>query len=269
MFACHKFERMKHSAFKIVSILFIFLFIISCKKDENNEVVDDFKAENRKSLGVSAEDLLSNDTYSKLTVEFVYFGLYKPTNLAVANFRNFLNERLNKPGGISIVETTIPEVEGSPFTTAELIAIEDAQRTIYTTEDTISVYVFFANGVSINDTNTSVTLGTAYLNTSIVIYEKTLQDLVIGNPQINLSDLETTTLEHEFGHILGLVNLLDDDIHTNHMDPGHPKHCVVEDCLMYFESNTRSQVIQRYAGRRMIPVLDPLCIADLQAKGGL
>ena len=260
---------MRHTVVKIAYILFSFLFIISCKKDDNDEVIADFKAENRLSLGVSAEDLLSNDNYSKLTVEFVYFGLNKPTDQAVFNFRNFLNERLNKPGGISIIETAIPESVGSPFSTAELIAIEDAKRTIYTNGDTISVYVFFANGVSSNDTSTSVTLGTAYLNTSIVIYEKTLQNLAIHNPQINLSDLETTTLEHVFGHILGLVNLLDDDIHTNHMDIGHPKHCVVEDCLMYFESNTRSQVIQRFAGRRALAELDPLCIADLQAKGGL
>lgn len=260
---------MRHTAVKIAYILFSFLFIISCKKDDDNEVVADFKAENRLSLGVSAEDLLSNDTYSKLTVELVYFGLYRPTDLTIANFRNFLNDRLNKPGGISIIETTIPEAQGSPFTTAELIAIEDDKRTVYTNGDTISVYVFFANGVSINDTNTTVTLGTAYLNTSIVIYEKTLKNLVIGNPQIILSDLETTVLKHEFGHILGLVNLLDDDIHTNHMDTGHPKHCVVEDCLMYFESNTRSQIIQRFAGRSALAELDPLCIADLQAKGGL
>ena len=176
---------------------------------------------------------------------------------------------MNKPGGITITETRIPEAEGSPFTTEELNAIEDENRTVYTSGDNIAVYVFFANGVSSNDTSTRVTLGTAYLNTSIVIYEKTLQTLAASNPSLDLSTLETTTLQHEFGHILGLVNLLDDDIHANHMDTGHPKHCIVEDCLMYFESNNRSQVIERFSGRVAVPELDPLCIEDLQAKGGL
>ena len=81
---------------------------------------------------------------------------------------------MNKPEGITILETSVPEVQGSPFTTQELLTAEDENRTAYTTEDTIAVYVFFANGVSSNDTDISVTLGTAYLNTSIVIYEKTL-----------------------------------------------------------------------------------------------
>jgi len=261
---------MKNTSIKITFLLFSFLLIVACKKDdESSEVAADFKAENRLSLGVSAEDILSLNNYSQLTVEFVYFGLYRPTDLAISNFRDFLSQRLNKPGGIIIKETRIPEVEGSPFTTAELNAIEDENRTVYTSGDTIAVYVFFANGVSSNDTATRVTLGTAYLNTSIVIYEKTLQNLAASNPSIALSTLETTTLQHEFGHILGLVNLVDDDIHTNHEDTGHPKHCIVEDCLMYFESNTRSQILERFSGRADLPELDPLCIEDLQSKGGL
>jgi hypothetical protein len=261
---------MNNTTIKIAFILFSFLLIASCKKeDDNTEVISDFKAENRLSLGVSAEDILSSGNYSKLTVEFVYFGLFRPTELAISNFRSFLSERLNKPGGITIIETSVPEVQGSPFTSAELLAIEDENRTVYTSGDTIAVYVFFANGVSSNDTSTRVTLGTAYRNTSIVIYEKTLQTLAASNPSVALSTLETTTLEHEFGHILGLVNLLDDDIHTNHEDTGHPKHCKVENCLMYFESNTRSKILERFSGRADIPELDSLCIEDLQAKGGL
>lgn len=270
MFARYKSKIMKPTYIKIALILFSFLLIVSCKKnDEDSEVIVDFKAENRKSLGLSAEDILSSNNYSKITVEFVYFGLYRPTDLAISNFRDFLSARLNKPGGIIIRETSIPEAEGSPFTTEELIAIEDENRTVYTSGDTIAVYVFFANGVSSNDTDTRVTLGTAYLNTSIVIYEKTLQTLAASNPALELSNIETTTLQHEFGHILGLVNLLDDDIHANHMDTGHPKHCIVEDCLMYFESNTRSQILERFSGRADLPELDPLCIEDLQSKGGL
>ena len=75
-------------------------------------------------------------------------------------------------------------------------------------------------------------------------------------------------MQHEFGHILGLVNIQNDDIHTDHEDIAHNKHCKIEDCLMYFESNIRFQIITRFSGRKSISVLDPLCIEDLQAKGG-
>jgi hypothetical protein len=261
---------MKHTSVKITFILCALLLVASCKKKDQEIDPDiDLKAQNRLSLGVSAEDILSSDNYPSITVEFVYFGLYRPTDLAIVNFRNFLNERLNKQGGINIIETSIPEVQGAPFTTQELIEIEDENRTQYTSGNNIAVYVFFANGASVNDTSTRITLGTAYLNTSIVIYEKTLQAFAASNPSLALSTIETTTLQHEFGHILGLVNLRDDDIHTAHEDVGHPKHCIVEECLMYFESNSRSKVIQRFSGRADIAQLDPLCIADLQAKGGL
>ena len=96
-----------------------------------------FKIENRKSLGLSAQDILSSNTYSKITVELVYFGLYRPTDITIANLRDFLEERLNKPEGITILETSVPEVQGSPFTTQELLTAEDENRTAYTTEDTI------------------------------------------------------------------------------------------------------------------------------------
>ena len=54
----------------------------------------------------------------------------------------------------------------------------------------------------------------------------------------------------------------------DHEDLAHAKHCVVEDCLMYFESDTKSTIVEYFSGRQRIPELDPLCIADLKAKGG-
>ena len=260
---------MRHSIAKIIYILLTCLCIASCKKDANSNTVDDLKAENRKVIGTSAEDLLSDDSYPKLNIELVYFGFYKPSEESITNLRTFLTERLNKPTSINIIETPITEPQGAPFDSNEIKAIEDTHRTVYTNGNTISIYIFFSNGKSSNDSNTTVTLGSAYFNTSIVIYQKTILDLVNSDPNISLVDLETTTLHHEIGHLLGLVNLQDDDIHTDHEDPSHRKHCIVEDCLMYFESNTRSSVMQRFSGRSDISQLDPLCIADLQAKGGL
>lgn len=271
MFVTRKFILMKHFNSTLFYFLFVFLVIISCKKDDNTDTVEDLKAENRKSLGISAEDILSDDTYTKLSVELVYPEFSKPTEEAVANLRSFLEERLNKSDGITIKETLITSPTGTPYDIDEIKTIEDENRTIYTVDDEISVYIFFANGNSSNDTDTSVTLGTAYLNTSIVIYERTLQDFAANNQNIDLIDLETVTLEHEFGHILGLVNIQGDDIHTDHEDPSHTKHCIVEECLMYFESNANrpAAIVEYFSNeRRSVSGLDPLCIADLQAKGG-
>lgn len=249
-----------------LSILFLAaLAVTSCKSDDDANA-EDPKAENRRGLGTSADELLSDDIYTSLTVEFVYSNGFRPQQQTIDTFRPFLERLLNKPGGINFVETVIERPGGAPYSTQEIREIEDEYRTRYTEGDHIAVFVFFADGGATTDTNTSVTLGTAYQNTSMVIYQETLQNLngMSNGPDLFL--LEATTLRHEFGHILGLVNILDDDIHTIHEDPDNNRHCVVEDCLMFFESTVPGNIPVPMKGD--IPVLDPLCLADLQAKGG-
>lgn len=252
---------MKQMRIQLMILLVGMMLLNSCKKDDSNPI-DDTKAENLKALGTSAEDLLSDDFYKKLVVEIVYSNGFRPKQLTIDTFRNFLNARLNKPGGISIVETVINPPQGEPYTISEIREIEMNNRTRYTNGNEIAVYIFFANGNSTNDTETSVTLGTAYQNTSIVIYEETLQSL-----DQDLFLMEATTIRHEFGHILGLVDLTDDDIHpSGHIDPDNGKHCAIEGCLMYFASTIPSTIPDPMKGD--IPELDTLCIEDLQAKGG-
>lgn len=263
---------MKISSFQFLFAFAILILFSACKSDENDDSMADFKAENRKGLGASASDLLSNDTYQNLRVEFAYSEGFRPEQETITNFVNFLNARVNKPGGVSITETVVAPQEGSPYTTSEIREIEDDIRTLYTAGDEIVVYIFFANGRSNNDTATSVTLGTAYQNTSIVLYESTLRN-ISASQNIDLSTLESTTLHHEFGHLFGLVNIQDDDIHQNHEDPNQARHCIVEDCLMYFETNSADRTALRTFFNRStstnIPQFDTnLCIEDLQAKGG-
>jgi predicted Zn-dependent protease len=64
----------------------------------------------------------------------------------------------------------------------------------------------FIDGASASDSGNSYVLGTAYRNTSFVIYEKTIQSLS-DSPFEPRSLFETTVITHEFGHILGLTNL--------------------------------------------------------------
>ncbi|WP_203293307.1 membrane metalloprotease [Luteirhabdus pelagi] len=254
-----------------ILLLFSLLFVlVSCKKDDDG-ASNDPTAENKKALGRSAEDLLNEAPYSNLIIEIAHTPATRPTEQTLSSLEQFLEARLNKPGGVSIVETNIGFPTGSPYTTDEIRDIEDANRTQFTEDGTIAVFVLFIDGQSNNDTDTSVTLGTAYRNTSIVIYQQTLQTLIANNPASSLEVLESTTVQHEFGHLLGLVNILEDDIHDNHEDPSNGRHCVVENCLMYFEANNiQRSVLQRFLqSRSNVPQLDPLCIEDLQAKGGL
>jgi hypothetical protein len=270
----HKLITMTCFYKKLPFIVLLAFVALSCKKDDGGAFQESI-AENRKALGTSAEDLLSEDTYKSMTIELVYSPAYKPTKETLNAFSSFIHSRINKPDGVVFIETVISDQNG-PFSISQIRTIETEQRTRYTVGDDIAVYVYFASGNANSDTSTSVTIGTAYQNTSIVIYEKTLQEIT-NNIQDVLTRLEATTLHHEFGHLFGLVNIQNDDIHPGdaHEDLDHQKHCIIEDCLMYFESQNvkRDQLsknIERLKGFQNIPVFDPdFCIQDLQVKGGL
>ncbi len=257
-----------------ISAVFIFtmLTIVSCKKKDDNDNIDDFKVENRRGLGVSAEDILSANDFSKLRLEIVYTETTRPTPETIQALQQFLGDRINKPNGITITEKMIATPTNGPFSLDEIKDIEDEHRTQYTIDDDIALYMFFANSSSENDTDTSVTLGSAYQNTSIVVYKNTLVSFVSGSDNDALIAIETITCEHELGHLFGLVNIVNDDIHpSGHEDAENGKHCVIEDCLMYFSSaSTRSAIETRMQNRNQntIPVFDDLCLADLAAKGG-
>ena len=254
---------MKQFKFNYILLLFSLLFLTSCSSDDDSDSNNDPKAENVKSLGVSAEDLLANNTYSSLTVEFAFSQGLRPRQETLDAFRVFLEERINKPGGIEFVETEISTPLVDTQSISEIREIEAEQRNYYTVGDDISVFIYFSHAKSDGDTEATKTLGTAYYNTSLVVFEQTLRNLNISQG-FDLFILEETTLQHEFSHLLGLVNIRGDDIHNDHEDTSHSNHCMVEDCLMYYASNKTSY----FRNRNTVPELDPLCIEDLQAKGG-
>lgn len=263
MFANILLKNMKIVKINHFFFLILFLIILSCSSDDDTVPIDESKVENLKALGTSASDLLSQNTYKSLTVEIAYNTGYRPTQETINDFKTFLEDRVNKPDGIVFVETEIDSPISSSQTLDEIKETENEHRNYYTVENDISVFIYFTQTASSTDTETSVTLGTAYLNTSIVVYEKTLRDLST-NQNLDLYLLEETTIQHETGHLFGLVNIQEDDIHNEHEDTAHQKHCIVENCLMYYEINLSSS----FRNMLNVPLLDPLCIEDLQAKGG-
>ncbi len=263
-----KIFAMKFTFRKIALFCLFTISLWACKEDDSESMVEDPTAENKKALGLSAEDILSNDIYTSLTVEMAFTAEYAPTQQTINAFKQFILERVNKSSGVVFIENQVSPPGNDPFSIDEIRDIEDDIRTQYTEGNNIAIFVFFANGNSTNDTQNTVTLGTAYRNTSIVIYERTIQEVTDSDPEI-LPLLETTTLNHEFGHILGLTNIQNDDIHQNHEDGDNLKHCMVENCLMYYDAtNVTREMIYRLSSRMAVPELDALCIEDLQAKGG-
>ncbi|WP_103863760.1 hypothetical protein [Aquimarina sp. I32.4] len=250
---------------KLLGYIFISSFIlIGCSDDDNTITNSVLQASNRQPLGSSANDLLSDTNYNSLTIEIVAVQGFEPTRDAIEGFRDFLQDRLFKPNGITITQRSIPSSGKAPFAIEEIAEIENTNRTLFNKEDDITVYIYFADGRREADTSEQVTLGSAYLNTSIVIYKETLLQLSTRTGSPALSAIETATLNHEFAHLMGLVNL-GTPLQSQHEDSEEHNHCNVSGCLM--ESAIKFGMGMMSIGD-MIPQLDSQCIADLRANGG-
>lgn len=253
---------------KIIIILIVVLALfISCSKEDNSiNSSGTVTTANKKATGSSSNDLLSDKIFTSLVVEVVYVQGFEPSTTAINNLVSFFTARTYKPNGISVLKRAIPSTGKATFTDNEIVAIEDANRTKYNRSNQIAVWVFFTDGKSSTDTSTAVILGTAYRNTSLVIYEKTVQSLSDSPFEPNRSLLETTVITHELGHILGLTNL-GTPLQSNHEDTAHPKHCNLESCLMYWSSESGKGITNMVSGGSA-PQLDAQCLADLRANGG-
>ena len=99
----------------------------------------------------------------------------------------------------------------------------------------------------------------------MVLFGKKIHDNSGGLGQASRTKLEATVLEHEFGHILGLVDI-GTPMQTNHKDAAHGNHCNNTNCLMYYTSETTDILGFLITGN--IPSFDANCIADMHANGG-
>ncbi|WP_034044341.1 membrane metalloprotease [Wocania ichthyoenteri] len=260
---------MKH---KFLITLLLLAFINSCSKEDiTNTDLDNGTdnvniTANQKATGSSSNDLLSDNIFKSMVIEVVYVEGFEPTQNTINNFKSFLEARTFKPNGITVEKRAFTPTGKTKYTIQDIITIEDANRTKYNTNNQIAVWAFFADGESDKNTNNSAVLGTAYRNTSFVIFEETIKDLSNSTFEPDRSVLETTVITHEFGHILGLTNLGSDMV-NDHEDSEHAKHCNVESCLMYWSAET-GDGLSNLIGNSNAPQLDSQCIADLQANGG-
>jgi predicted Zn-dependent protease len=215
-------------------------------------------------LNITPVDFLSDAHYRKLVVEVQYPQGYQPTAETVDRLRAFLEARLNKPDGISIELSSIPLPRKDYYTVSDIKNIEDKYSKERTHRHTLAAYIFFADGAYAGNDGNSQVLGMAYRSTSIAIFEKTVRDFSGGLTQPATSLLEETVTQHEFGHLMGLVNN-GTGMLTDHQDEPNGKHCDDQHCLMYFNVET-SDVIANLTGS--VPELDVRCLEDLRANGG-
>ncbi len=223
--------------------------------------------------GAAAHDLLSADKYQNLIIEIQAMSGYEPTTQAQNALVAFVTARVNKPGGIMVVnDPSIPPQNKGSYSLDDIGQIEANNRVHFSTGTTMASYFLFVDGASSNDmpNSGSTILAYAYQNTSMGVFEKSIRDVSGSLPgQVSTATVESTVVEHEFGHILGLVNLNPGTpMQTPHQDTAHGNHCSVSNCLMYWSVNTSDVVSNLLTLGGTTPQLDAQCLADLKANGG-
>jgi hypothetical protein len=245
-----------------IRLFLLILFFSGCSKSKdayvNNPGASDF---HNRPVGASANEILSSSGYSSLKIEVQYMTGYPPDAAALNHLQNTLSSLLNKPSGITIITKEIPASSKTTLSVNDIIDIEKNNRTAFTSGKELAVCILYTNG---NYTDNNV-LGIAYKNTSVAIFGKMIYDNSGGIGQASRTKLEATVLEHELGHLIGLVDL-GSTMQAGHKDAAHGNHCNNSNCLMYYASETSDILGFLITGN--IPSFDANCRADLHANGG-
>ncbi|MBO0590367.1 hypothetical protein I2486_03015 [Cellulophaga sp. E16_2] len=272
-------------SFPVVLLLALFVFV-NCSKSTStdtdnsgstdpNQTVN--KIPNLQGTGDSANDFLANTNFDKLLIEIGYVTGFKPDETAIDDFVEFIKETTFK----ETVEIQYLELSSSgkeSLSINEVDEIIQEERTAYNTDDTLALFIYFSDAPSDEDEPEEdlVTLGAAFRNTSLVLYESTIRDLAGKSFLISTGTVETATLHHELGHLLGLVNIGTTMVNPHEGtftdDDGQEQpsqHCNQDGCLMRAELEFGAAMSKAITAKNgQVPELDVECLRDLKANGG-
>lgn len=232
-----------------------------CKKDKDTEPVPG----NMEAVGASANQLLSDQQFKTLFVEVMSMPGHAPTSESLDQMKDFLNSVVRKPNGIVVQSRNIPSGNQSTYSVQNIRDIEDQHRELFNGPSVMVVSFVFLDGEFAGNSGDSKVLGVAYRNTSMAVYQKTVKENSGGLTQPSRTKLESTIINHELGHLLGLVNNGSPMV-NNHIDTENGHHCNKSNCLMYFAVKTTDIIANLITGD--IPELDENCRLDLSANGG-
>jgi hypothetical protein len=218
--------------------------------------------------GAFAADYLRSQFFTSLFVEVDFPADRPPTAAALALLKLRLEERCDKPLTVTIAldDALPPATFGTIVTANDIAAIEDANRNNFSDQasGTAALYLIYVHGKSDLDVGPSVVIGVAYRGGSCAIYADRV-DETAAPPLITTAEVESATLVHEIGHLLGLVNGGVPMV-VPHEDPQSPFHDADEDCVMYFQLSIG--LAGPNLGDPLFAQFDINCMNDIAAFGG-
>jgi len=229
---------------------------------DNGDTPAEFSHTN--SPGDSNEDLVTDRDFENLVIEVQYMPGTEPENESLDNLAEFLSDHLQK-SEISILDPQeISSLNQDFYTVEELQEIEEQNREVFSNEATLAVYILFVDGTFLGEEFEDPTrLGISTYNTSTAYFGETI-DRISGPLQFDPSKelVESNTMQHQFGHLMGLVNLSTEMV-DSHQDTPNGFHCTLQECLMHFRVNSTEYFDAQFIDT--VPTLDEFCLEDLNA----
>lgn len=243
-----------------LSALFFFtLLFFSCSDQPTqvDETEDEFS--HTKNPGTSNEAFITSDDYNELVVEVQYMPGVEPRVESLNNLKAYLEQHLEKTSVTILTPKEIPSGEQDSYSAGEVRELEEEHREKFTEGSTLFSYAIFLDG----EYSEGNVLGIAYYNTSTAYFGDTINEISGGVGQPSREKIESTVFNHEFGHLMGLVNNETEAQDESHHDSENGAHCTVEECLMYYQVNTTDFFANIFDGS--VPELDEFCLTDIEA----
>ena len=227
----------------------------------------------------SPAETLSDDTVTTIEIEVDYVAGAEPYTGAVGQSDDLWNLfRVNAarlfPHKEIVVPSTLAEMEmlagesGNSFTSEMILDIAARHRDKQSSADTVTFYVVWLDGYfEDSDGIQEGVLGVSIGDTGVIAMFKPALALGDAFPKV-VRFGEQTTLIHEFGHAIGLVNR-GIPLVTEHQDTDNGAHCANTHCVMYF-ANARLQslleFVREFINNGNSIVFDSDCLADVDAQ---
>ncbi|MGH7281020.1 MAG: hypothetical protein ACRELY_05815, partial [Polyangiaceae bacterium] len=162
----------------------------------------------------------------------------------------------------------LDDISGSTFTNGAILAVADAHRDQKNTTATATFYIVFLNGYYDNGSGAQKDiLGISIGSSGVIGMFKPVIASTAGTIPGTEEYVEQTTLVHEFGHAVGLVNN-GLPLTSQHQDTAHGAHCTNQKCVMYWANegsgNATTFALNAFTGTSDI-VFGDECLADIDA----
>lgn len=254
---------MYKACYSSVLLLLPFLLLLSCSKDdpapETPFSVDIFyKSMNQLVIEVAYEeqaepfvDILGKRSwdFTEINIESLFATRPVVMDVTVPYSTNEM--------------TMIPNQNKAHYTIDDILSLAALYRFGTNTDSSGNIFVLFLDGLFVqNDTARNNILGVNIKNTSITAIFK---PVIIATDRLPLKQkfVEQTTVVHELGHALGLVDN-GVSLQSNHHDEDHEAHCTNPGCVMYWANERSSSVaafVENFLGEFKV-VFGPECLED-------